>query len=112
MTEGQPSLSEAQLGDLDERIADIETSLLRAFHVASVEQHLHLETKLKDVQHVSILYELINSFRKTIQHEAKSDAFKKWTPKGLIEQVLQACCTQQYKDNEIEQIFYDHGDTM
>lgn len=45
-----------------------------------------------------------------MQHEAKSDVFKKWTPKGLIKQVIQACCTQLYKDNEIEQIFYNRRD--
>jgi hypothetical protein len=113
MTEEQPtSLPEAQLNDLDERIAETADSLLGGFPVASAEQHQHLETKLKRLQDVLTLYELIVSFRTALRKEGETDSFKKWTPKGLIEQVIQACCNpnQQYKDHGIEYMFYKHGD--
>jgi hypothetical protein len=111
MTEERPlSLSEAQLDDLDERIVGIESSLLSGFPVASAEQHLHLETKLKNVQNVITLYELIISFREALKKSGESKDFKRWIPKGFIELVIQACCNQKYKDHDIERIFYEYGD--
>lgn len=110
MTEEQPlSLSEAQLNDLDEHLIGIKTSLRRGFLSASAEQHLHLETKLKDFQNIIILYELIVSFQKALKQDGETAAFKRWTPKGLIEEVIQACCNQLYENDEIEYIFYKHG---
>jgi hypothetical protein len=47
MTEQPTSLPEAQLNDLDERIAETADSLLGGFPIASAEQYQHLERKLK-----------------------------------------------------------------
>jgi hypothetical protein len=110
MTEERPlPLSEAQLNDLNERLAGMKTSLRRGFLSASAEQHLHLETKLKDFQQVIILYELIVSFQTALKRDGETAAFKRWTPKGLIEEVIQACCNDLYKNGETEYIFYKHG---
>lgn len=78
MTEGQPpSLSEAQLNHLDERLAGLKTSLRRGFLGASAEQHLHLETKLKDFQNVLTLYELIVSFQNALKQDRETAGFKR-----------------------------------
>jgi len=78
MTEEQPtSLPQAQLNDLNVRIAETADSLIGGFPIASAEQHQHLETKLKGLQNVLTLYELIVSFHTALRKEGETDSFKK-----------------------------------
>lgn len=105
--EQRTSFSEAKLEDLNERIAEIETLLLDGFPVASPQQHLHVENKLKRLRNVFTLYEILDSFRKAL---GETESLKKWMPKGgLNEKVLEACCNQRYEKHDIENIFYTHG---
>jgi hypothetical protein len=111
MTEAQPlSLSEAQLDGLDERLVEVKTSLIHGFPIASAEQHLLWETRLKEIQNVSILYEVIVSIRKTMKDNEKTKNFKAWVPKGHIVQVIQAYYNKQYSDEDLEYIFPKYGD--
>ena len=102
------SISEATLQELCDHITKTDGSFLHAFHDATPEQHSRLEAKLHDFQHILTLYEILSSFRKAIK-EAR-ELLKKWVPKGLIEQVLQACYNERYKEDDIEYIFYKYGD--
>jgi hypothetical protein len=44
-----------------------------------------------------------------LKRDRETAAFKRWTPKGLIEEVIQACCNDLYKNSETEYIFYKYG---
>jgi hypothetical protein len=107
MGEQLPSLSEAEFQGLCDLIAETESSLVRGFRIAAPEQHSRLETKLKDLQNVLALFDLISSFRKALKKEGEK--FQAWIPKGHIVHVVRACCDQRYEEHDIEHIFYKYG---
>jgi hypothetical protein len=65
MTIEQP-LSEAELQELCDYIAETETSLLYRYNTASPDQHAHLEPKLKRLQNITVLYEVSCSIRRAL----------------------------------------------
>jgi hypothetical protein len=111
MTAKQPqsiSLSEANVKDTCDHAAKSKGLLLHAFRNGSVEQQSRLAPNIKDLQNLLTLYEIIFSVRKALDETRES--LKNWIPKGHIELIVRACCNQQYKEHDVEHIFYNHGD--
>jgi hypothetical protein len=109
-TEKPPSIPEAELQELCDRIAGTEASLLHGFSNASPGQHTHLETKLKRIQNIGVLYELIGFIRRALKALKESAEIHNWIPRGNIERVVWACCNQRYEKHDLEYIFYEDGD--
>jgi hypothetical protein len=109
-TEQPPSIPEAELQELCNHIAGTEASLLHGFSTASPDQHTHLETKLKRLQHVLVLHEVICFIHKALQALRESREIHNWILKGNIEHVVRACCNQRYEKHDLEYIFYKDGD--
>ncbi|KAH7400292.1 hypothetical protein BKA64DRAFT_642448 [Cadophora sp. MPI-SDFR-AT-0126] len=74
---------------------------------ASVEEAGELEEYSYTLYDSIKVLHLIDSIRKALA-ETKPD----WIPKGQIELIVRACYNSQYRDDDIETVFYKHGGPM
>lgn len=82
----------------------MQASLQYGFQNFTSEQRSHVMPKLEELQNAIKPHQIFSLFQKSLKQVDRS-----WTPKGQIEKVVQACCDNRYKEEDIEYIFYRHG---
>ncbi|PVH78524.1 hypothetical protein DL98DRAFT_533819 [Cadophora sp. DSE1049] len=87
---------------------DEASKMIRDFtFTASAEEAVELKNYSSGLRDSIKLLHIIVSFRRSLA-ETKPD----WIPKGQIEQIIRASHNSQYRDDDIETIFYKHGGPM